>query len=269
MRSWLSEALPVTYLNRIACFETLRAYAGKVFHVTEHLRRLEDSCAALGFICPLSSKEMAAWLLESIVQSEYPDALLRVAVHALGDGSGEIVLSVRPFSAHPREWYENGVRIETAVMRRWTINAQDPQIKASQYVPGVLAYLDKGERQAHELVFLGPGETVAEGSVSNLFTVKAKRILTPPVSSGILRGVTRAFVIKTARAGGFDVVERPLTRHEFYVADECFMTNTSSEILPVASMDGRMIGDGRPGPVTRKLAADFSKAILEVLNDQD
>ncbi len=212
---------------------------------------------------------MRVWLLDSVVQSGYPDALLRAAVHTLDDGSGEIVLSVRPFSAHPREWYENGVRVETTVMRRWTLNAQDPQIKASQFVPGVLAYLDKGERQAHELVFLGPGGTVAEGSVSNLFAVKAKRILTPSVSSGILRGVTRGFVIETARAGGLDVVERPLTRHEFYSADECFMTNTSSEILPVSSMDGRTIGDGRPGPVTRKLAADFSKAIREALNDQD
>lgn len=204
--------------------------------------------------------------------SGHPDALLRVAIHALDDGSGEAVLIVRPFRAHPREWYENGVHVETTVMRRWTLKAQDPQIKASQFVSGVLAYVDRGERVAHELVFLGPGGTVAEGSVSNIFAVKEKRLLTPPVSSGILRGVTRGAVLETAVSSGFDVIERPLTRHEFYSADECFITNTSSEILPVASMDGRAIGSarlpggqGRPGPVTRKLASAFSRMILESL----
>ena len=172
-----------------------------------------------------------------------------------------LVIIIREFKSYPKTIYEKGVRLQTAVSRRWTLKAQDPQIKASQFMSGVLAYLDHGQQEAREFLLMGQG--VAEGTVSNLFIIEAaqKRILTPSVGSGILRGVTRKFVLDLAKKRGLRVVETILDRHQIYVAQECFMTNTSSEILPVTSVDGRQICPGVPGPVTKLLAKDFKKAV--------
>ncbi len=237
----------------------MRVYGGAIFRCPEHLARLEESCAALGRALPLEEKAFRRWLEDSVRESGFPDATLRVSVHWSPRGEGEMMLFVREFHSHPREWYEKGIELRTAVGRRPTLKAQDPQVKASQYVCGVLATLDRGEDSKQELLFLGPLGTVAEGAVSNIFAVKRKCVLTPSVGSGILKGVTRGFVIGLARERGWDVIERPLTRHELYTADECFITNTSSEVLPVVRVDARTVGAGRPGPVTRILAEDFKK----------
>lgn len=206
-------------------------------------------------------------MLACLKESAYPDALLRISVHRTENGeAGEFVLMIRPFKAHPEELYQNGVRLKTAVMRRSLSRAQDPQIKASQFMTGVLASIDETGERAHELIFIGAGESgLSEGTVSNLFIVKGKRLLTPPASSGILRGVTRRLVMDLAKKRGFEMVETPLTRHDVYVANECFITNTSSEILPVVSLDGRVIGTGRPGEITKILSVDFKKNTREIL----
>lgn len=186
---------------------------------------------------------------------------MRIGVHGSGSGEGRLVLIIREFRSHPRRFYEKGISLKTAVSRRWTPKAQDPQIKASQFVNGVMAFLDERARAFGELVFLGSGGTVAEGSVSNIFVVRRKRLLTPSVASGILRGVTRAVVLDLARKKRLETTETFLTRHDIYSAGECFITNTSSEILPVVGVDGRKIGDGKPGPVTRMLAREFKSVI--------
>ena len=258
-RSSGNAALTPSFVNSISVFETLRAYGGNIFRLEEHVLRLSESCAALRRVLPLGKNELKRWLEESLRQSAFLDATLRVSVHWRPQDTGELVLFVREFHSHPRAWYENGVALRTAVGRRPTLKAQDPQVKASQYVCGVLASLDLGERTAHELLFLGPLGTVAEGAVSNIFIVKEKSLLTPSVGSGILKGVTRGFVMELAQKRGWGVREWPLTRHELYTAEECFITNTSSEILPVVRVDERMIGSGRPGPVTRILAEDFKR----------
>ena len=253
--------MPLAYLNRLAAFETLRSYGGRIFHWEKHFERFCDSCRSLGEAPPLKEKELKGWLDSELKASGCSDASLRVAAHWDGKGDGRLVLFIRPFTSHPRQWYERGVALRTSVSRRWTLKAQDPQVKASQYVSGVLAYLDNGALEAHELLFFGAGGTVAEGTVSNLFIVKGKRLLTPSVGSGILKGVTRSVVLGLARKRGWPVSETELTRHEFYSADECFLTNTSSEVLPVVKLDGRAIGDGKPGPLTRALGDDFKKII--------
>jgi len=258
--------LPLEFLDRLSVFETLRVYGGRIFSWEKHFERLHDSCRALNEVLPLEERELKAWLTSSLNESGHKDASLRVAVHWDGREGGRLVLYIRPFHSHPAIWYEKGVVLRTAVSRRWTLKAQDPQVKASQYVSGVLAFLDKGDLEAHELLFFGAGGTVAEGTVSNIFIVKGKRLLTPSVASGILKGVTRGIVIGLAHKRGWTVAETELTRHEFYSADECFLTNTSSEVLPVVKLDGRVIGDarlpggqGRPGPWTRLLIEDFKR----------
>lgn len=235
----------------------MRVYKARVFRFSEHLSRLEASCRALGEELPLGKDGLERWLQESLSESGQVEATLRVSCHWAEGGQGRLLVFVSPFEGHPRAWYEEGVSLRTSASRRWTLKAQDPQIKSSQYVSGVLAMLDKGELKAHELLFLGSGGTVAEGTVSNLFIVKEKCLLTPSVASGILKGVTRGVVIGLARKRGWKVLETELTRHEFYTADECFLTNTSSEVLPVVSVDGRAVGRGKPGPLTRTLGDDF------------
>jgi branched-chain amino acid aminotransferase len=251
-------ALGIDFLNQVSCFETLRAYGGEFFHAPEHLRRLEESCRGMGRVLPAKSQEIILWLEEALRESGCLDAILRFSIHWKNLEEGEWVAMVREFKSHPAEWHQKGVELKTAVSRRWGLRSQDSQIKASSFVTGVMAYLDQPDA-AHEFIFLGQGGTLAEGTVSNIFVAREKRLLTPSVASGILRGVTRGVVIDLARARGLEVVETFLTRHEIYSAAECFMTNTSSEILPVVKVDGRVIGNGAPGFWTVKLASDFKE----------
>ncbi len=254
--------LSIDEIDRVAAFETLRVYEGRIFRLAEHMERLRSSCESIGRKLPFSQAQIAHWLEEELESSTFKNATLRVSVHQREDQSGFLLLMAREFVSHPAIWYELGVSVRTTVSQRWTLKAQDPQVKASQYVSGVLAFLDKGDLAAHELVFLSNGGMVAEGTVSNLFILKKKTLLTPSLSSGILKGVTRGFVIDLARKRKWTVQETMLTRHDFYSADECFLTNTSSEILPIIEMDGRSIGAGSPGPLTQTLAADFKKCLF-------
>ena len=258
-----SENLSLSFLNRLSVFETVRAYGGVFFHLAEHWQRLEESCAGLGQHLPLEADAMSAWIDEVLQASGYSDAMVRVSIHWDREGEGVIAALVREFKSYPKEWYQAGVAMKTAVLRRPSLKADNPQIKCSQYAGGVLATLDESGQKAHELLFLGDGGYIAEGTVSNLFIIKKKRVLTPSVGSGILSGVTRAFVIELCRQRGLEVLETFFTRHEIYNADECFMTNTSSEILPVVKLDGRLIGPGLPGPVTKILADDFQRVRMQ------
>ena len=243
----------------------MRSYSGKVFCWREHWKRLLESAHALGQIFVFSEGDARKWIARLIQESGFRDSVLRFSVHwepsaSLGV-SGAIVLMFREFKAYPEEIYRKGVTLRTGVPRRWNLKAQDSRIKVSQYTNGVLAVLDHLGTKARELIFLNQDGYVAEGSVSNLFIVNGKRILTPCVGSGILKGVTHDVVIGLARRRGWQVTETFLTRHEIYTAEECFMTNTSSEVLPVVEVDGRSIGNGKPGPVAKILRSDFKKAV--------
>ena len=239
----------------------MRAYEKKVFCLGEHLDRLSGSCRGIGRRLPLSALEIGRWLQTALKEARIADALLRLSVHWKGANEGAMLLIASEFHAHPRQWYEEGVKLKTAVQRRSNPKAQDSQVKASQFMGGVLAYLSEAGRDFHELVFLDQRGMVAEGTVSNIFILEKKRLLTPSVSSGILRGVTRGVALELAQKRRFKIQETRLTRHEVYAADECFLTNTSSEILPVVSLDGRVIGNGKPGAVTRILMTDFKSRI--------
>ncbi|MBI4432185.1 MAG: aminotransferase class IV [Candidatus Omnitrophica bacterium] len=253
-------ALALDALDNLSFFETLRAYEGKIFRLEQHLNRLHESCrgAARGIA---SIPRLAAWARRSFKEAEMPEAILRLSIYWKNADAGALTLTVRPFAAYPTEWYTEGVDLKTVVPRRWPLKSQDPQIKASQFMNGVMAHLDARQAGARELLFLGEGKFVAEGSVSNVFIIKSKRLLTPHVASGILKGVTRGVILEAAARRQWDVLETFLTRHEFYTADECFITNTSSEVLPVVRIDGRRIGSGLPGEMTKILAQDFKKCL--------
>lgn len=256
--------MALEHLNQVSAFETLRIYQGRIFFWEHHFKRFTQSARGLGYAFPLSSAELRKWIQAVSKESGWKNAIFRVSAHWTAPDAGVFVAMVRPFENYPEEWYKKGVELRTSVMRRWTLRAQDSQLKASQYVGGVLALLDKGDLPAHELLFLGSSGTVAEGSVSNIFIIKGKRVLTPSMSSGILSGVTRGIVLELCKKAGLETSETLLTRHEFYIADECFMTNTSSEVLPVVLLDGRKIGSGKPGPLTQKLRKNFKNLMKGV-----
>ena len=274
--------LSTEFLDQISVFETLRAYRGKIFCAEEHLARLEDSCEGIRKPLPVGKGELKHWMTATLRESTFPDAMMRLSVHWKNDLEGIFLLIIREFHAYPRQWYEKGVSLSTAVAKRWTLRAQDPQIKSSMYMSGVMAMLDERSTAPHEFIFLNETGYVAEGSVSNLFIVcpaldkpvsiphvkggvKSKRLLTPAVSSGILRGVTRGIIIDLAKKIGLEVAETFFSRHDVYGAEECFMANTSSEVLPVVLVDGHEIGKGKPGRITQVLAQDLKKYIQGTL----
>ena len=225
-----------------------------MFRLERHLERLSGSCAGIGRELPLSPRVLAAWVREALGESGLREAVVRLSLHWTAKASGEAVVLVREWTPDQRS--KKGIALITAVSRRPSPRSQDAQIKSSQFMNGVLAVLDEGDG---DRLLLGPLGTVAEGVVSNIFIVRRKSLLTPSVASGILKGVTRGVVMELAEKNGLRVTEAFLTRHEIYNADECFMTNTTSEILPIIRVDGRRIGAGRPGPVTRSLAEAFKK----------
>ena len=222
----------------------------------------------MGQAMPFDKRTLQRWVKQGLKESACSDARLRLSIHWRSERDGLLVLMISKFSHHPKAWYENGVDVATTAVKRWTLKAQDPQIKSSMFVSGVLAVVDRGEREAHELIFLNESGYVSEGTISNIFMIKGKRLLTPGVSSGILSGVTRRVVIELAQRKKIETQEIFLSRHDLYNADECFMTNTSSEILPVVSLDGRSIGDGKPGPLTKSLSKDFKVAVRKILKKE-
>ncbi len=207
----------------------------------------------------MNQAETRAWLDRCVKESGFEDGLLRISLHQAAGGEQRLVVILRPFASYPEEWYTKGVEAATSSVRKEPLKAHNAQLKVSQYVNGVLASIDMGERRPHEILFLGTGQTLAEGSISNLFIVNQNVVLTPKVASGILKGVTREFVIQLVKKAGLELRETFLTRHELYSATECFMTNTSSEVLPVVKIDGRMIGDGTPGKISRNLRKIFHR----------
>lgn len=220
-----------------------------------------ESCRGLGYVFPWSEAEIKDWLDRCIEDSGQGNSLLRVALHNAPKNDPRLVIYLRPFSSHSEEWYKNGIPMVTSSVRRGPLKAQNSQLKVSQYVNGVLAMLDMGENKLYEILFMGTDDTIAEGSTSNVFVVKENVVLTPKVASGILKGVTREFVLRLIRESGLSVKETFLTRHDLYSADECFITNTSSEVLPVTEIDGRKIGEGMPGHVAKNLRKKFQEQL--------
>ena len=235
----------------------MRAYRGRIFCLERHTDRLFGSLRALGQEPNFFKKEIEGWVESSLKESKFSEAMVRLSVHGEPSGKSRWVVIVREFKPYPKEWFEKGIELRTATRLKSSVKAQDSKIKCSEYAGSILAHLDAAARPGGEFVFLNQNLTVSECAVSNIFIVRAKTLLTPAPASGILEGVTRSAVIELAGKEDIEVRETFLTRHEVYTAEECFITNTSFEILPVSGMDGRKINGGTPGPVTRKLMAGF------------
>jgi len=251
-------------------FEGIRIYSGKVFRLREHVDRLYDSARSIHLEIPLGREQMIEAINHTVQVNRRKDGYLRVIV-TRGAGSlgldprkttdPQVIIIADDISLYPRELYENGLEIVTVSTIRNHPNAVNPRIKSLNYLNNILAKIEAIQAGCLEAVMLNHKGEVAECTGDNLFLVKRGVLKTPPVDAGILEGVTRNAVLELARAAGIPTAEVALTRHDVYAADECFLTGTAAEVIPVVKCDGRVIGTGKPGPVFRQLRELFLTAV--------
>jgi branched-chain amino acid aminotransferase len=251
-------------------FEGIRAYGGKIFRLMEHLERLYDSAKAICLTIPLSRDELVATTEEALRRSGIQEAYIR---HIVTRGVGDLGLDprkcLRPtlmiivdtIKLWPEQVYEAGLNVVTAGTPIPQRESLSPRVKSLNYLAHILAKLEGINAGADEVIMLDSGGFVAEGSGQNIFVVKHGRLRTPPPHAGILRGVTRDVVIDLAARAGYSVEESMMNRYDIYTADEAFLTGTATEIVAMRQLDGRVIGSGKAGPVTRDLRTRFQALV--------
>ncbi|HEX9284485.1 MAG TPA: branched-chain-amino-acid transaminase [Nitrospirales bacterium] len=256
-------------------FETMRAYHGKVLLLTDHLARLERSASTLGLSLPVNRERLADLVRETLTRNRLQEAYLRLTVSR---GPGEIgldpalckaptlVIIAKPFQPYPDSFYTHGVSVMIAHTRRNSPEAIPPHVKSLNYLNNLLAKMEATAAGAHEALLLNHHGELTEGTTSNVFVVRDGRLRTPAIDCGILAGLTRGVILLVARDLEITTEETRLTTEDLYRADECFLTNTTQEVLPVTQVDGKMVGDGRPGEITRRLHASFRTGLDRFLD---
>lgn len=247
-------------------FEGIRSYNGRVFKLDEHIRRLYDSAKVIMLKIPLTPEEMKEKILETLRRNNLRDAYIRpVVTRGPGDlgldpdkcKKAFVFIIVGKIILYDEEFYKNGLSVVTVPTRRNVPEALNPRIKSLNYLNNILAKIEAKNAGSIEAIMLDSNGHVVECTGDNVFIVKNGVIYTPPTYIGALEGVTRDTVIELAQQMGVKVEERIFNRYELYVADECFLTGTAAEIVPVVKVDGRIIGDGVPGGITKELMARF------------
>jgi len=247
-------------------FEGIRIYASKVFRLREHIERLHESAKHLLLDIPWSAAKMIEETERTVKESGLKDGYIRLVV-TRGVGSlgldpdkcsnPQVIIIVDTISLYPAKMYEDGLEIITSSIIRAHPNTISPRVKSLNYLNNILAKIEATRAGCKEALMLNHVGEVAECTADNVFLVKHGVLRTPPISAGILEGITRNTVIELAKASGVEVQEIALTRHDVYSADEMFLTGTGAEIIPVVKVDGRAIGDGKPGPLTGQLRERF------------
>lgn len=251
------------YLYGDGVFEGIRAYDGRVFKLTEHLERLYEGAHHIMLNIPMTLAELAEATLETLRRNNLKDAYIRIVVSR---GSGDLGLDPRKcpratvviiadkISLFPQEYYEQGLSVMTAATRQRCSSTMEPRIKSLNYLNNILVKIEAAHAGMMEAIMLSDQGYVVEGSGSNVFIVNKKgELVTPPTYLGILEGITRNVALELARKENIPVKEDIFTRHDLYSAQECFLTGTAAELIPVISIDRRTVGAGVPGPVTKKL----------------
>lgn len=253
-------------------FEGIRAYRGRVFRLEQHLRRFQRSALSIQLTIPYTNDQLTEFICETLRQNHLDDAYIRlVATRGIGDLGLDPRKCERPtvfiiageIALHPQEDSEKGLRLVTVATRRNSPTAVDPSVKSLNYLNNILAKIEVINAGAEEGLLLNQAGYVAEATGENIFMVRDGALITPPVHAGILEGITRAAVMELAQGMELPVREQVFSRYELFSAEECFLTGTAAEIIPVIQIDGRWIGEGRPGPITRRLHDAFH-ALTEV-----
>ena len=247
-------------------FEGIRAYGGKIFRLGQHLERLYDSAKAIWLTIPMPRDELAAVTEEAVRRSGISEAYVRhVVTRGVGDlgldprkcPKPSVLIIVDTIKLWPEQVYEAGLNVVTAGTPIPQRESLSPRVKSLNYLAHILAKIEGIHAGADEVLMLDSAGSVAEGSGQNLFVVKGGCLRTPPPYAGILKGVTRDAVIEIATQAGYPLEESILNRYDVYTADEAFFTGTASEVVAIRQVDGRVIGSGKAGPITRDIRARF------------
>ncbi len=243
-------------------FEGIRVYNNRVFRLQEHLLRLYESARAIALGIPIPREQMRRDVLETLRRNGMSDAYIRLVV-TRGEGNlglnpfacrePQVIIIVDTIALYPREHYEKGLAVITAATQRNLPEAVNPRIKSLNYLNNILAKIEAITSGVEEAIMLNSFGLVSECTGDNIFSICKGVILTPAISMGVLEGITRNVVVSLARQHNIPVKQVVMTRHDLFIAEEAFLTGSAAEIVPVVKIDGRLIGDGRPGPITRKL----------------
>lgn len=247
-------------------FEGIRAYNGRVFKLKEHIERLYHSAKALLLEIPMSPEAMMKAVVETCRKNRLRDCYIRLLV-TRGPGSlglnpkrctnPQVIIIADKIQLYPPVMYTRGLDIVTVPTTRNLTNAVNPAIKSLNYLNNILAKIEANNAGVEEAVMLNAQGFVAECTGDNIFIIKGDELLTPPLSAGALYGITRGVVMELGRAAGLRVREADLTRYDLFIADECFLTGTGAELIPAVKIDGRVIGNGKPGKVTKQLVRAY------------
>ena len=247
-------------------FEGIRAYNGRVFKLKEHIDRLFHSAQAILLKLPLTHAELIAAVVEAFRRNNVRDGYIRLVV-TRGVGTlglnpnrckhPSVIIIAGKIQLYPPDLYRKGMEIVTVPTARNLHSALNPAIKSLNYLNNILAKIEANNAGCEEAVMLNAEGFVAECTGDNLFIVKEGQLMTPPLSAGALYGITRKVVMEIAAESGLKVSEPNLTRYDLFNAEECFLTGTAAELMPVVKIDGRLIGSGEPGPVTERLVAQY------------
>ncbi len=251
-------------------FEGIRSYSGKVFRLEAHIKRLYESARAISLVIPMTQADMCQAVVDTLNANKLVDAYIRLVI-TRGAGSlgldprktsdPQVIIITDSISLYPAELYESGLKIITAGTMRNHPSALNPRIKSLNYLNSILAKMEGTNAGCLEALMLNHKGEVAECTGDNIFIVRDREVHTPSIDSGILEGITRDAVLEIAKSAGYKVFERTMDRHDIHISDECFLTGTAAEVIPVVELDGRPIGNGKPGPVTLDLHARFHRLV--------
>ena len=249
-------------------FEGIRLYSGNVFKLPKHIDRLFRSAKAICLDLPWSKQEIIEAVCESCRVNGLTDGYIRLVVSrgkgALGlspksCSDPQLIIIADQIQLYPQELYDNGLKAITVPTRRNSQAALPPMIKSLNYLNNILAKIEAQNVGYQECLLLNNEGYVAECSGDNVFMAFEGKLITPPVSCGSLGGITRQTVVELAKKLGLELIEKPITRFDLWTCDECFLTGTAAKLIPLVELDGRKIGDGKVGEMTKKLIAAFNE----------
>ena len=247
-------------------FETLRAYSGKIFRIDDHIKRLFCSANAICLKTPFTGNYIKESLYQTLMGNNLKDAYLRLTItRGISDPGLDtegclnptMTIISREFSGYPEDLYRHGIKAAVVSTRRIPASALNPEIKSLNFLNNIMARVEAKHANASEAIMLSTEGYVAEGTVSNIFIVKDGVVKTPPLSVGILNGVTRSLVIGLAQKNNIPLTEQQFQPEELYAADECFVTSTLYEVMPVTSINNKPVGTGHPGDISQSMLSIF------------
>ncbi|MBW8001050.1 MAG: branched-chain-amino-acid transaminase [Planctomycetes bacterium] len=249
-------------------FEGIRVYNGGIFELAAHIKRLYESAKVIRLEIPMSESDLTQAVEKTVEANGIIDGYVRLVVtrgkgtlgiSPLTCASASIIIIADCIQLYPEALYETGMKIVSATTVRNHPLSLPPQVKSLNYLNNILAKIEALDNNVPEAVMYNHEGFVAEATGDNIFIVKDGKVCTPPVEAGALEGITRGVVMKIARADNIEVVEKNLTKYDLYVCDEFFLTGTAAEVIGIIEIDGRVIGDGKPGPITKSLREKFFK----------